>query len=168
MLLSSPASYITHFKCAGAFDDSFYLEVDDSANRAVLTIEDASSDFGERGLWCVWGVGSGWVPLRAAAHACRTAGWDGAYTFQSEKPSSAEGPTQWSALWPWPHLHLVLAGAIRHSVSTEMDWSYWITLLWHHRLLVFRIKFCAFDINIYSIIKCLTNLYGNIHQPVIF
>lgn len=56
MLLSFTTSYIIHFRCARACDDSFYLEVDDSATCAVLVIEDESSDSGECGLRCVLSV----------------------------------------------------------------------------------------------------------------
>lgn len=66
-----------------------HLELDD---RAILIIEDLSSDLGEHGLWCVSGVVSGSVPLRVVAHVWKMADWDWEYMSQFEKPNNAKGP----------------------------------------------------------------------------
>lgn len=71
---------------------SIHLELDDSANYAILIIEDSSSDLGEHGLWCVLGLVFGSVPLRVAAHIWKTADWDWDCMSQFEKPNEAKGP----------------------------------------------------------------------------
>lgn len=71
---------------------SIHLELDDSANYAILIIEDSSSDLGEHGLWCVLGLVFGSVSLRVAAHIWKTADWDWDCMSQFEKPNEAKGP----------------------------------------------------------------------------
>lgn len=129
MLLSFTTSYIIHFKYAMIFDDSFYLELDDSANYAILIMWGLI-------FWCIgtWTLicieCSLWFsPIETSSKHLEMACWDWEYIPQFQKPNNAKGPIWWSDLWPWPHLHLVLTEVIRHSLPIEMDWNYWIILL---------------------------------------